>query len=151
MRQRLAGWGEVAVCELALEVEMSRVCAQKRGSLGSCCTGGAGSLCQTLNIGEELPAWRNLEALLAVGTVLRKDRLREMVEFRCPRERQPHAGQRVRQTKHALTSSSSFPNCEVQKRGVRTGVVVKLELSWGAVGRDCAKPRVPESCVRTQR
>lgn len=39
-----------------------------------------------------------------------------------------------------LGSSSGLLNCEVQKRGVRIGVVAKLELSWEAVRRDSEKP-----------
>lgn len=39
-----------------------------------------------------------------------------------------------------LGFSNRFPNYEARERGVRIGLVAKLELSWGAVGRDRAKP-----------
>lgn len=54
--------------------------------------------------------------------------------------RKHHAKDETNGNVSDLGSSSRFPNCEAQKRGVRIGSVAKLELSWGAVGGDRAKP-----------
>lgn len=54
--------------------------------------------------------------------------------------RKHHAKDQTNRNVSDLGSSSRFLNRETQKRGVRIGVVAKLDLSWGAVERDRAKP-----------